>query len=154
MSASKYSDELADKAAEMYALGKHRIKDITKAIGINKATWYDWKENHSYFSDSLKKAKVQRLDSLLELAHEGLQILLTGCTYKETTNEYEIKEDGTKTLKSNKTVKKKILPSVAAVIFACKNLDSNNFPDGKDVDKEDDYDVKFTMKILPDRKEK
>ena len=102
-------------------------KDVCLAAGINPATFYEWCNLKTEFSESVKKAKAQYQEwydkHILEDAERGLKRLICGEEYTETTTEYEDDGTGNPKIKKQKTVTKRILPNPTSVIFALTNRD-------------------------------
>jgi transposase-like protein len=124
----KYSKELSERICELFASGETTVADVCKAVGISQAVYFKWKAEKVEFLEALKKAEKLRLDAFRNMARSGLAALLVVQELEETTTEYVDKE-GKPTVKSRKVTKRKVMPSATAVIFALKNLDSENFKD-------------------------
>jgi len=128
----KFNKEISAKIVAFWETGEHTISDICEATGISRETFYRWKKRPS-FEKALDGAYKKRMDNIKGIATSGLMLLLRGKEYEEITTEYvEGKPDAdgiTKPkIKSQKKVKRIILPNAATVIFVMKNLDSENFP--------------------------
>lgn len=130
----KYSQKLASKVIELISTGDHTIQDICKHVGISKTIFYKWKEEKVDFSDALKKAESERLDNLKELAKSGLAILLTKHEYEEVTTEYIDTKEGKPRIKSQKKVKKFVMPNPTAVIFTLTNREPTDWKHKQSVD--------------------
>jgi hypothetical protein len=121
----KYSNKIVDKICELLASGKYRIEDVCKVVGITKATFYDWKEKKTYFSDKLKESEQKRLESFADMAKSGLAKLLDVHSFVETKTEYETVKDkdgkDARRVKSKTKTTKVIMPNPAAVIFTLTN---------------------------------
>jgi hypothetical protein len=130
----KYKPEIVERICQLIESDDYTIAEICKQVGIHVDTWFDWKANKPDFSDAIKKAYENRLELFKQAARSGLLTLLKGKEYEEVTTEYvegkPDKEGNTKPkIKSQKKIKKVILPNPTSVIFALKNLDSVNFPE-------------------------
>ena len=128
----KFEKEIAGKIIELWEVGEHSIVGICEAVNISRDTFYKWKKRAA-FAKALELANKKRMDNIQDVARSGLMTLLRGKEYEEITTEYvESKPDAqgnTKPkIKSQKKVKRIILPNAATVIFVMKNLDSENFP--------------------------
>jgi transposase-like protein len=134
----KYSKEKAAAICELFATGEHKIADVCKATGITESTFHKWKAEKSEFSESLKKAEASRLAQFATLARSGLAKLLDVYEVEETTTEYVDSkgEDGKSKpkIKGRKVTVRKFMPNATAVIFALKNLDSENFKDKQEME--------------------
>lgn len=128
----KYSKKLAANICAMISTGDHTIIDICKKNNISKETFYHWRETKTDFSDLLKKANQDYLDSIKIEARSGLKVLLTKHEYEEVTTDYTEGKPGPNgeskpKIKSVKLVKKFVMPNVAAVIYALNNSDKETF---------------------------
>ena len=129
----KFNKEIAEKIVGFWRTGEHTISDICIACGISRETYYRWKDKRASFGKQIAAADVERMDRIKEVATSGLMTLLRGKEFEEITTEYvegkPDQEGNTKPkIKSQKKVKRIILPNAATVIFVMKNLDQENFP--------------------------
>lgn len=133
---AKYSQKLADEICEKIAAGEHKIPDICKQVGINKATFYHWKKTKSDFLEDIKSAEKSQLVAFKDMARSGLAVLLEGEDYEEVTTEYiqDPKKSKELIIKSKKVIKKRRAPNSAAVIYALSNVDKENFKNFTQVD--------------------
>lgn len=122
----KYSKEIANKIIELYATGNYSIQDICDEVKIARDTFYLWK-NRKSFADALAEAHKKRLDAIGEMAMSGLVILIKGHEYDEITTEYTEGKDGKPKIKSQKKVKKFIMPNPAMVALALTNRKSEDW---------------------------
>jgi ACT domain-containing protein len=125
----KYSKDLVERICAEFAAGEHSVADVCKKVGLAESTFYKWKEEKSEFSESLKKADELRLSAFKNLARSGLAKLLDVYEYDEMSRSYSVDKKGTRRVKFEKATRRKVMPSATAVIFALKNLDSENFQD-------------------------
>lgn len=130
----KYGKEIVERICALIESDDYTISEICKQVDIHIDTWFDWKNNKTEFSEAIKKAEDKRLELFKQAARSGLLTLLKGKEYEEVSTEYvegkPDKDGNTKPkIKSQKKVKKFILPNPTSVIFALKNLDSDNFPE-------------------------
>lgn len=133
MAKSKYSKKVVDVICELYANGEHSIKDICQMVGISKDTFFTWKKTFPDFSDRLKAVDDDRLENFAKMARSGLAKLLDVHEYEEVTTEYTTDKKGKPVVKAQKRVKKKIMPSATAVIFALTNRDPDNWKHKQEV---------------------
>lgn len=144
---SKYSDELADHIAELYASGDHHIYEICELIGISKVTFYDWKKNRPYFSNALKEAEDIHRQQRIEKARRGLARLIEGGKFTEEKMIQVIEPirtgvDGQGNdvfemrarPKEKVTTKKFYMPNPASVFFELCNSDSENYRHAQHID--------------------
>lgn len=133
----KYGPEIIEKICAFIVEDDYTIEELCTMAGISRETYNVWKNDKSDFSDAIKKANEQRLEVFKQAARKGLRTLLEGKEFEEVTTEYkEVKttnEAGQVVYKprmvSQKKVKKFIQPNPTSVIFALKNVDSDNFKD-------------------------
>lgn len=130
----RYSNKLAEALAKDYASGQYTIETVCKIHNIDKTTWYDWKDKHSYFTNLLKEAESKWKINILGLAKSALYKGLTGYDYEEVTMEGKEGADGKLTNKQVKKTKKHVGPNNTLTIFALKTLDPQNFPDKQEIE--------------------
>lgn len=126
-SSHKYSTKLVKELCEILASGKHSIEDSCTKVGITRMTFYNWKKSKPKFLKAVEEAEAERLEQYKEMAISGLAKLLDMHEYEEVTTEYENDKKGNPKVKSQKRVKKKIMPNPAAVIFTLTNRDNENW---------------------------
>lgn len=123
----KYSKQLADKAIDLYTSGKHSIQAICNELNIHRDTFYDWKTRNSGFAKRIEEAHIRRLEEIGDMALSGLALLVQMYEYEEVTTEYVEGKDGKPKIKSQKKVKKIIMPNPGAVMHVLTNLDPENW---------------------------
>jgi len=131
---SKYSKKRVDKICQLIESDDFIIAEICKQVGISVATFFYWKETYPEFLECIKKAEENRLELFRQSARSGLLTLLRGKEFEEVITAYveskPDKEGNSKPkIKSQRKIKKFILPNPTSVIFALKNLDGDNFAD-------------------------
>ena len=103
-----------------------------KKVGISKSTFYEWLESYPDFSDSLKKARKEFRETIVQTLEQSLWKRAAGYEVEEVKNEYRTLKDGSKVLvKSSKTTKH-FPPDTGALIFALINLDPENWKNKQD----------------------
>lgn len=137
----KYSKKLVEQICTLVASGDQRIVDVCKQVGISEDTFYEWKKTKSEFSEALKKAETQRLESFRTMARTGLASRLVDREVEEVHTEY-VDKAGKPVIKGRRVVKKLILADTAAIIFTLKNTDPDNFRDKQQVDLQGDLNIK------------
>jgi transposase-like protein len=130
----KYSKKRVQKICQLIESDDYTIPEVCKYAGIGESTYHDWRNKYPEFLEAVKKAEEKRLELFRKAARSGLLTLLRGKEYEEVTTEYvegkPDKDGNTKPkIKSQKKVKKFILPNPTSVIFALKNLDADHFAD-------------------------
>lgn len=117
----KYSKTLVKKICDELATGEHTIADVCKKVGISEAIFYRWKQTKVEFLEAIKEAELKRDESLGQMALSGLAKLLNTHEFEEVHTDYINGQDGKPIIKSQKRVKKVIMPNPAAVIFTLTN---------------------------------
>ena len=103
-----------------------------KKVGISKETFYTWINDKPDFSDSLKKARKEFRETIVQTLEQSLWKRAAGYEVEEVKNEYRTLKDGSKVLvKSSKTTKH-FPPDTGALIFALTNLDPENWKNRQD----------------------
>ena len=103
-----------------------------KKVGISKETFYTWINDKPDFSDSLKKARKEFRETIVQTLEQSLWKRAAGYEVEEVKNEYRTLKDGGKVLvKSSKTTKH-FPPDTGALIFALTNLDPENWKNKQD----------------------
>lgn len=134
MKPAKYNKKLVKSICDLLATGKYSILDTCKQLGVAESTFYYWKRTKPAFAEAIKEAEVRRLESYREMAISGLAKLLDVHEFDEIKVEYENGKDGKPKIKSQTTIKKKIMPNPAAVIFTLTNRDSENWKNRQNTD--------------------
>lgn len=131
MAKSKYEDHVLNKLDKVEEWAKKGLSDnqIAKNLGIDRSTFYKYKNDHSDFSDAIKRGK-EVID--LEVENALLKRAL-GYKYKEVTKEPIEDSTGKEELKVTKEVTKEVLPDTTAQIFWLKNRKPNEWRDKKEV---------------------
>ena len=83
MAASKYIPEIVDKIIELIETDSYTIEEICKIVGISKETYYNWKENHIDFNDSIKKAQLKFNENVVIEAKKSLMKKIKGYEIEE-----------------------------------------------------------------------
>lgn len=116
---------------EGWARNRLTIEQIAKNLGISKVTFYKYMNEHTDFSDSLKRGK-EVID--IEVENALLKRAL-GYKYNEITKElFKDKETGEEELKITKVVTKEVVPDTTAQIFWLKNRKPEDWSDKKDIE--------------------
>ena len=103
-----------------------------KKVGISEETFYTWINDKPEFSESLKKARKEFRETIVQTLEQSLWKRAAGYEVEEVKNEYSTLKDGSKVLvKSSKTTKH-FPPDTGALIFALTNLDPENWKNKQD----------------------
>lgn len=121
----------------------HIIEDACKMADISKQTFYNWKESDFDFLDAYERAEVMRMDRIKERAISGLSKLVDTYEFTEVHIEQvpgkadpkaKEGEQPKPVIKSQRTVKRVIMPNEKAIEFALTNLDAKKFKNRSHVD--------------------
>ena len=103
-----------------------------KKVGISKSTFYEWLESYPDFSDSLKKARKEFRETIVQTLEQSLWKRAAGYEVEEVKNEYRTLKDGSKVLVKSSKITKHFPPDIGALIFALTNLDPENWKNKQD----------------------
>lgn len=103
-----------------------------KKVGISKETFYTWINDKPDFSDSLKKARKEFRETIVQTLEQSLWKRAAGYEIEESKNEYRTLKDGSKVLVKSRKITKHFPPDTGALIFALTNLDSENWKNRQD----------------------
>lgn len=103
-----------------------------KKVGISKSTFYEWLESYPDFSDSLKKARKEFRETIVQTLEQSLWKRAAGYEVEEVKNEYRTLKDGSKVLVKSSKITKHFPPDTGALIFALTNLDPENWKNKQD----------------------
>jgi hypothetical protein len=137
---SKYDPSIIPKVEEWAKEGLIDY-EISKRLGIDTSTLYDWKNKFPEFSKALKKNKSQA-DFRVE---NSLFKRANGYRYDEVTKELvKNPRTGELELVPTKVVTKEVKPNPTSIIFWLKNRQSDKWSDKKEIDLEGN--IKGTIK--------
>ena len=103
-----------------------------KKVGISKETFYTWINDKPDFSDSLKKARKEFRETIVQTLEQSLWKRAAGYEIEESKNEYRTLKDGSKVLVKSSKITKHVPPDTGALIFALTNLDPENWKNRQD----------------------
>ena len=103
-----------------------------KKVGISKETFYTWINDKPDFSDSLKKARKEFRETIVQTLEQSLWKRAAGYEIEESKNEYRTLKDGSKVLVKSGKITKHFPPDTGALIFALTNLDPENWKNRQD----------------------
>lgn len=103
-----------------------------KKVGISKSTFYEWLESYPDFSDSLKKARKEFRETIVQTLEKSLWKRAAGYEIEESKNEYRTLKDGGEVLVKSSKITKHFPPDTGALIFALTNLDPENWKNRQD----------------------
>lgn len=151
MANGKYETHVQDKLILVEGWARDGLTDeqIAENLGIAKSTFYKYKEDHSEFSDALKKGK-EISDYMVENA---LFKRALGYQYNEVT--YEAIEFGETKLPAEKvkTVIKEMAADTTAQIYWLKNRRPEKWRDKPDSDEKIKKLIALLAKLSLDEEE-
>ena len=103
-----------------------------KKVGISKSTFYEWLESYPDFSASLKKARKEFRETIVQTLEQSLWKRAAGYEIEESKNEYRTLKDGSKVLVKSSKITKHFPPDTGALVFALTNLDPENWKNRQD----------------------
>jgi len=103
-----------------------------KKVGISKETFYTWINDKPVFSDSLKKARKEFRETIVQTLEQSLWKRAAGYEIEESKNEYRTLKDGGEVLVKSSKITKHFPPDTGALIFALTNLDPENWKNRQD----------------------
>ena len=103
-----------------------------KKVGISKETFYTWINDKPDFSDSLKKARKEFRETIVQALEQSLWKRAAGYEIEESKNEYRTLKDGGEVLVKSSKITKHFPPDTGALIFALTNLDPENWKNRQD----------------------
>lgn len=103
-----------------------------KKVGISKETFYTWINDKPDFSDSLKKARKEFRETIVQTLEQSLWKRAAGYEIEESKNEYRTLKDGSKVLVKSSKITKHFPPDTGALVFALTNLDPENWKNRQD----------------------
>lgn len=104
---AKYSKRLTDVICELIVKDMS-ISEVCEAVGINRKTFYEWKNSKPEFAQAIEEAREQAYEELLSLARRTLRERIEGYTVEETTYTYEpASYDENEMILKKKVVKRK-----------------------------------------------
>lgn len=115
------------KICELVATDSYTIVEVCQAVGIHRDTYNAWfNDEKSDFSDAIKKAKNDFLNSIAIEAQKSLVKRVKGYEVEETKTVYS-DNNGKPKIKERTVTKKHIAPDIAAVIYTLSNVDPENW---------------------------
>lgn len=139
---------------EENGLGEHggaSIKQFCSAIGIERATFYEWLKKED-FSSLVAEAKSKYRENLPNELVRSLKSAAMGCEYEQVTTTTEEDLDGnTHTRTTKKNVR--AAPNVTAAIFLLTNLEPGEWKNRQSTELKADPEA-FAFPVLSDEQMK
>lgn len=140
----KYTPERVAKICKAIADGE-TIARAAEIGGITVATFCEWQNTKTEFSEQVKKAKAAyeewKLNGILEDAQKSLKVLILGQDYEEVRTEYVNDANGNPKIQKQTRTTKKIPPNATAIIFALCNRDPDHWKNRVEQDVSGKLDV-------------
>ena len=130
MSKGKFNDVKDDIISYIREGGSNIL--ACKKVGISKETFYTWINDKPDFSDSLKKARKEFRETIVQTLEQSLWKRAAGYEIEESKNEYRTLKDGGEVLVKSSKITKHFPPDTGALIFALTNLDPENWKNRQD----------------------
>lgn len=121
---NKYETHIKPRLAEVEKLSQFMTdKEMAKYFGVHVATWCDYKNKHSEFSEAIKKGRELLVCELKQTLVEKAK----GFKYTEKKIVRERNEDGDLVITREEEYIKYSPPDVAALNLLLKNYDKENW---------------------------
>lgn len=152
----KYSKDIVNKICSLIREDSYTIAEICSIVGINKDTFYKWKETKSDFSDSIKKAQNDFDEMLVAEAKKSLVKMIKGYTEQEkktVTVDTGKRDDNNKPIirvKEHSVIDKHYQPNPTLIIFTLTNRDSDNWKNKQDNNISGDVTLKSDLEHMSD----
>ncbi|WP_101690555.1 phBC6A51 family helix-turn-helix protein [Dysgonomonas massiliensis] len=85
---AKFNQKLAAVIVELVE-NDMSVTEICKTVGINRKTFYEWKNSKPEFAQAIEDARERAYDEIIALARRTLRDRIEGYTVEETTFTYE-----------------------------------------------------------------
>ncbi|NDV77905.1 phBC6A51 family helix-turn-helix protein [Dysgonomonas sp. 511] len=109
---AKFTTKLAERILEMIEHDMYTVAEICRATGINRKTFYEWKNTKPEFCAAVEDAVERRDEALVMLARMSLKKKLEGYTLTEERLYYEPSKGNPQEMVLKKKVvkKKEVMP--------------------------------------------
>lgn len=130
---AKYAENIVKRIIDLIKSDSYTNAEICKQVDISEETFYTWKKQKPEFSESLKKARKERLKLFASEAEKSLLKKIRGYEIEETKTIYIARKDQREYgkdkagIKQHTVIKKHIQPDTAAIIFALTNQSPKNW---------------------------
>lgn len=142
---TKYNKKIAEKICSLFASDTYTVAEICRMVKIAPATYFEWLNRYSEFSDAIKKAEAERMAFMVVEAKRSLLKKIQGYTVQEKhittvgSGKFDVNGKEIPRIKEQKVVDKHFQPDTAAIIFTLCNGEpetwknrQNNEVTGKD----------------------
>jgi len=86
---AKYNQKFTDSIVSLIEQDLYTVSEICRITGINRKTFYEWKNSKPEFKKEIEDAMLRREDALLSMARISLRQKLEGYTQTEERVTYE-----------------------------------------------------------------
>jgi len=152
MAKSKYNNKIVQKIVDLIETDSYKVLEICKIVGINKDTYFHWKNTIPEFSDRLQAARQVFDDNCVIEAKKSLMKKVTGYTVDEVSTTYvDVKNDAGQSvpkIKEKKITKKHYQPDTTSIIFVLTNKASEEFKNKQST--ESQVQAKISVDITED----
>ena len=121
---TKYTPKIVERICELVAKDTYSVPELCRAVGIDEATFYRWKNDKSEFCEALEKAEDKRLAFFATEAKRSLLKKIQGYTVQEKhivtvgSGKFDVNGKEIPRIKEQKTVDKHFLPIVGGSILS------------------------------------
>ena len=111
---TKYTPKIVERICELVAKDTYSVPELCRAVGIDEATFYRWKNDKSEFCEALEKAEDKRLAFFATEAKRSLLKKIQGYTVQEKhivtvgSGKFDVNGKEIPRIKEQKTVDKHI----------------------------------------------
>ena len=121
---AKYNKAIVKKITDLIRSDKYTIADLCQRVDISKDTYHEWMHKPD-FSDAVKRARDEFIESGLVACEKSLMNLIKGYDYEEIKTIYVDDSKGKPKIKEQTKTKKHVAPNLGAIIHFQTNNDPN-----------------------------
>ena len=114
---TKYTPKIVERICELVAKDTYSVPELCRAVGIDEATFYRWKNDKREFFEALEKAKRSLLKKIQGYTVQEKHIVTVG------SGKFDVNGKEIPRIKEQKTVDKHFQPDTAAIIFTLTNAE-------------------------------
>jgi hypothetical protein len=124
---AKYNKKIVKKITDLISKDSYTIAELCSISGISESTYHGWKASKLEFSEAIKRAREDFMQSTLVECEKSLIKLIKGYDYEEKKTVYIDDKQGKPKIKEQTTTKKHVSPSLGAIIHFQTNHDPDNW---------------------------
>lgn len=94
---TKYTNKIVKEICELLERGLTQ-KDVSRLVGINEDTFYDWKKSHPEFSESVEKALIEAKKEMVDLVRTAAKKTWTAAAWwleRKHKDEFSLRQEHT-----------------------------------------------------------